>query len=142
MKSVVFAGSILMGLLSGCSTVNPASVAAGSKLKGMKSAYVYTHGGSSADMDTHVEEALLDRGLRVRAGLESEKPTDVDFYVRYDDSWRWDVTMYLKELHIQFYDAKDGALLASRSFSNSLLHTFPDPRKKVSEVVATMYGEP
>ncbi len=66
---------------------------------------------------------------------------DVDFYVRYADSWKWDITIYLKELHIQFYDVKDGVLLASGSFSNSFLHSFPDPGQKVSDVIASMYGE-
>lgn len=92
-------------------------------------------------MDSYVQESLITRGIRVRAGPETSIPNDVDFYVTYSDSWRWDLTMYLKELHIHFYDAKSGALIASGSFSNSLLHSFPDPGKKVSEVIATMYGE-
>jgi len=141
MKLALVAALVLTGLLEGCSTVNPASIQANSKLRSMQSAYVYTHGGSSADMDAEVQEALINRGLTVRAGPEEGKPTDVDFYVRYADSWRWDLAMYLKSLHIQFYDAKSGALLASGSFSNSFLHSFPDPGQKISEVVATMFGE-
>jgi hypothetical protein len=130
-----------LAILSGCSTINPASALPGSNLRDLKAAYVVTHGGNSADMDSYVQESLITRGIRVRAGPETSIPNDVDFYVTYSDSWRWDLTMYLKELHIHFYDAKSGALIASGSFSNSLLHSFPDPGKKVSEVIATMYGE-
>jgi hypothetical protein len=127
--------------LSGCSTVNPASTLPQSSLRSFKSAYVVAHGGNSADMDTHMQEALISRGVSVRAGPESAKPADVDFYVVYSDSWRWDLMMYLKDLNIQFYEAKTGAMLASGSFHNSLLHSFPNAGKKVSDVIATMYGE-
>lgn len=131
----------VLACMSGCSTINPATIQSETKLRSFKTAYVVTHGGNSADMDTHLQEALVNRGLEVRAGPESSKPTDVGFYAVYSDSWKWDLTMYLKELHIQFYEAKSGVLLASGSFSNSLLHSFPDPGKKVADVVATMYGE-
>jgi hypothetical protein len=126
---------------TGCSTVNPATTQLNSKLSSMKSAYVITHGGTSADMDLHLQEALVKRGLTVKAGPEESKAADVDFYASYTDTWRWDLTMYLKELHIAFYDAKSGALLASGSFNNSFLHSFPNPADKVRDVIATMYGE-
>jgi hypothetical protein len=136
----VFIFSVLV-CLSGCSTVNPAHTQSNFNLRSLRSVYVVTHGGSSADMDAHMQDALVSRGLIVRAGPETAKPSDIDFYVTYADSWQWDFSMFLKELHIQFYDAKNGALIASGSFSNSFLHTYPDPGKKVAEVIATIYGE-
>jgi len=126
---------------SACSTVNPARTQAESNLRTFKTAYVVTHGGSSFDMDQHLQNALLDRGLKVSAGPEKAKPTDVEMYAIYTDTWRWDLTMYLKSLQIQFYETKNGTLVASGSFSNGILHSWPDAGKKVSEVVATMYGE-
>ncbi len=92
-------------------------------------------------MDGHLEDALAARGLNVRSGDEAVKPADVDFYATYNDTWRWDITMYLKDLQIRFYQSKSNALISSGSFSNSFMHSFPDAGKKVSEVVATMYGE-
>jgi len=142
-RGALVSALLLAGLVcfSGCSTINPASTLPQSNLRGYKSAYVVAHGGNSADMDAHMQEALISRGVSVRAGPESAKPSDVDFYVVYTDSWRWDLMMYLKDLNIQFYEAKTGAMIASGSFSNSFLHSFPNPGKKVSDVIATMYGE-
>ncbi len=138
--------SILIGfltlLLGGCSTTNEVHVAADSNLKGYKTAYLVVHGGNSSDMDGHIEDALVDRGVRVRSGTEEGKPADVDFYVTYDDTWRWDITMYLKDLRIAFTDRRSGERLASGYYSNSLVHSFPNPGATVSGVIATMYGEP
>lgn len=135
---ILFATSIFVG---GCSTVNPARTQAGNNLSNFKTVYVVTHGGSSVDMDTHLQNTLLDRGLKVSAGSENAKPINVDMYAIYTDTWRWDLTMYLKSLQIQFYETKNGTLIASGSFSNGILHSWPDAGKKVAEVVATMYGE-
>jgi hypothetical protein len=123
----------------GCSTSSNVVVNPGSSIVA-KSAYVVLHAGNSSDMDAHIQRELMAHGIRVTAGAEMQKP-DADIIVRYSDSWRWDLTMYLKTLDVQVYDASSGTLIASGSWKNSALHGYHGAEGVVKEVFDQIFAK-
>jgi hypothetical protein len=129
----------LLALVSGCSTVQPGKRYGDVRLESLKTAYVVRHAKSSRDIDTYIQEALAEHGVKASRGPMEAKPKDVGFYVEYVDRWQWDLTMYLWSLDIRFEDNATGELIASGSFRQRFPHSFPDPQKKVSEVIEQIY---
>ncbi len=125
--------------LAGCSTSSRVVVNPGSTLVA-ESAYVVLHGGNSEDMDAHMQRELMAHGLTVRAGPELDNP-GTDLVVRYADSWRWDMTMYLGALDIQVYDTQSGTLIASGSWKNSALHGYHDSEKVTGQVIDEIFAK-
>ena len=89
-----------------------------------RSAYLAVHGGKSSDMDVHIERDLRSRGLKVVTGPDVVKTAEADILVKHSDRWRWDIVMYLEDVHITFYDAKSADLLATGLWQNSAMHKF------------------
>ncbi len=56
--------------------------------------------------------------------------------VRYEDSWTWDITMYLRELRIRLLDGETGLVLAVSVYSGSgFFHGgWPDPNEVVADL--------
>ncbi len=131
---------LLSCALAGCSTVNPGKHFGETRLDTLTSAYVVRHQKSSWDIDSFIQEALADRGVRASAGPIESKPKDVDFYVEYVDRWQWDMAMYLFALDIRFKSNVDGTLIGTGSFEQGFLHSFPDPKKKTREVIDQIYN--
>lgn len=125
--------------LVGCSTSSRVVVNPGSTLVA-KSAYVVLHGGNSEDMDAHMQRELMAHGLTIKAGPEVDNP-GTDLIVRYADSWRWDMTMYLSTLDIQVYDTQSGTLLASGSWKNSALHGYHGGEKVTRQVMDEIFAK-
>jgi hypothetical protein len=138
-RALFLAIASLIALVSGCSTVNPGKQYGGVRLESLKTAYIVRHAKSSRDIDTYIQDALAERGVKASRGPMEAKPKDVDFYVEYVDHWKWDLSMYLWSLDIRFADNATGGLIASGSFKQGLLHSFPDPQKKVAEVIEQIY---
>jgi hypothetical protein len=114
---------VAFGCLS-CSTtqdivVNPSSVG-----HPFHSAYLVAHGDKSSDVDAAIQRDLFRRGITVASGAEGKQPDTSEVIVKYNDEWSWDMSMYLKALDIQIYDAKSGSLLASAGWKNSAMHGF------------------
>ncbi|HTF87656.1 MAG TPA: hypothetical protein VK843_04545 [Planctomycetota bacterium] len=133
----------LLGLLlalSGCATVNPGKRFGDIQLDSLKSSYVVRHAKSTRDIDLFIQESLVERGVVATAGPIENKPSDVDFYVEYVDRWSWDVSMFLSALTIQFKSTADGSLIATGSFEQGALHSFPDPKRTVRAVIEQMYA--
>jgi hypothetical protein len=127
--------------LIGCSTISPAKHYGSTPLGSLKTAYVVSDPNSSHDIEAFAQEALADRGIKVTSGPISSKPTDVQFYVECEGHWYWDVTMYLDSLTISFKDNTSGQLIAIDSFTQSLLHTYPDVRQTTFQLIDEIYSE-
>jgi hypothetical protein len=125
--------------ISGCSTVEKGKRYDNTSLDSLKTAYVVLVPDADRTVGMHIQEALAERGIEVTAGNAQDKPKDVGFYVTYMDHRQWDMGMYLDSLDIQFMDGTTGRLLASGSFRNSLLHSFPNTRLKTFQVIDSMY---
>lgn len=68
-----------------------------------------------------IAEALRDRGFKTLSGVKEERPTKADYYVNYEDRWRWDMRMYLLELKIDVHEADTGKVIGyGRSYQPSL----------------------
>ena len=127
-------------LASGCSTSQQVRLAKMSPHPPITSVARAPQDGNSAAMDRHLSDALRDEGLTVRAPLPAgtRSSSEVDAIVSYVDVWRWDMTMYMKSLSIQLYDARTGDLLVTGDWSDSAMHGFRDAKETVRSVVAEM----
>lgn len=126
--------------LAGCSTTQ--NVITGSKTKTypMTAACFKSHGGKSADMDEHIKRGLENHGLKVVDAPCDNAKTATDVTVSYEDTWWWDVVMYLKNVNIHMY-APNGDLIASGRWENSPLHQFPGADGIVQGLLDQMFVE-
>jgi hypothetical protein len=124
-----------LALLGGCATSSGVVVGRTVPREAYTSAYLIAHGGSSSDMDALLQKALLTRGLNVTSGPDGAAPSDAQLLVKYVDDWKWDLKMYLRTLAVLAYDSKSHALLATGTWSNSVMHGFYDEEKVVNKVV-------
>ena len=130
----------LLALMSfGCSTVEKGKRYDDAQLDSLKTAFVVMTAKGNWDIGMNIREALAERGVQVTIGNLHDKPKEVAFYVTYTDIRKWDVSMYLHSLDIQFLDGATDKLLASGSFRNSFFHSFPNEREKTFAVVESMY---
>ena len=141
MRITGFHGLLLAAVLaSGCSTSQQVRLAKMSPHPPIKTVAQSVQDGNSAEMNKYLVTALHDEGLAVKAPLPAGTRTsvDVDAIVSYVDVWRWDMTMYMKSLSIQLYDARTGDLLVTGDWSDSAMHGFRDAKETVKGVVAEM----
>ncbi len=125
---------------AGCSTSQKVSSSSNARNIQPRSAFVVTHEGRSKDMDKNLKNALFAHGVAVSFGVSRPEPLKTDLLVTYDDSWHWDLAMYLRKLNIQFMDAS-GNILVTGDWENSALHGFPDAGKITSGLVNEMMGQ-
>ncbi|HDH05417.1 MAG TPA: hypothetical protein ENH01_06870 [Nitrospirae bacterium] len=131
---------LLVGVsLVSCSTIHPAGVYSRDFLNDINSVYVVQNKASKRGIDIYIQKALAVRGIRASIGPIESKPKNVDAYVTFSDIWRWDMSMYLDKLDINIYDNHTNELVATGEFDNSWLHSFPDPRKKVFQVIDSIW---
>lgn len=128
-------------LISGCTATsnvvfNPAEAG-----HSFASAYLVTHGGKSADMDSAFRKALMQHGLKVSEGETDPQSKSTDLVVKYDDTWRWDLSMYLLSLNVQIYDGKTGALVAESDWHNSPAHTWPNVDTVVGQLMQETFDK-
>ncbi|MBW3564898.1 MAG: hypothetical protein KY459_09260 [Acidobacteria bacterium] len=122
--SRTFIALMVLAFTSGCATskdvvVNPSAVG-----RDLTSVYLVVHGDKSSDVDAAIQRELLKKGISVLTGAEGQHPANADLILRYNDSWNWDITMYLDALDMQFSDAASGALVATATWNNSALHGY------------------
>jgi hypothetical protein len=125
-------------MAAGCATSQKVTTSKSIETYFPKSAYVVTHGGRSKDMDSHMQAAFLSHNLKISAGESEPKSMSTDLLVKYSDSWQWDISMYLQSFEITLYD-KNGNLLATGQWQNSLMHSFPNEGKVVKNVVDEIF---
>ena len=136
------AALLIGGFIAGCSTTSEVVVNQPEAGRPAATAYLVSHGGNSKDMDDSFQEALSMHGLKVTTG-ESD-PADAktyDMIVKYDDTWRWDLAMFLLNLNVDFYDGKDGALMAHSTWHNSPAHGFQKANDVVPPLVSATFAK-
>jgi hypothetical protein len=118
--SAAFAPTILF---TSCST-NKAAAIPGA-LNSPRNWQILAKADASGDVRVRaaIEQQLLKRGLI--GGNSSGR-------VEFEDTWRWDVVMYLGSLHLRFYD-RDNRLVATGSFRQTGLHVYPSPESAVAK---------
>ena len=122
--------------LAGCATTTRIDVTPRAFSTPAHTAYLVVHGGSSSDVDNDIRRALLQRGLSETEGTDDAiLNKNVDLVVKYDDHWRWDLTMYLLSIDIELFDGKTGSLIATSSWNNSAFHRFPNAEDVVDDLV-------
>lgn len=130
---------ILIVLLPGCSTIEPAQHFGKVPLESYQSAYVVFSKDST--IGEYIAADLARRNIRASMGTLADKPNDVGFYVIYTDRWNWDLAVYLDSLDVQFIDNSNGQMIASGAFKNSkVFESQPNPRTKTREVIDSMFG--
>jgi len=128
--------SVPLGLFAGgCATSTKFSGGDGAAGRTYRSAFLVLNSTDTDGVPEHLQHAMQDLGLNVTSGLEANRPRIVDVVVRYDDTWRWDLAMYLYEIELELYDGVTNSLLATGRWKNSVLHRFPDEERVVAEVV-------
>src|SRR5262245_60742578 len=130
---------LLAMVVSGCSTVQPGNYYGSVPLESMKTAYVVIRPDYDPKIGANIQEALTQHGVTSRAGPRVQKPNDVDFFVEYEDHWRWDLAMYLFSLDIRFFENTTGKLIGIGAFRQGAFHSFPDAKAKTLEVVESIY---
>jgi len=126
---------VLPGIVA-CATTTSIDVVPGESRVPIHTVYLVVHGGSSSDVDDDVRRALLHHGLSETEGTDDAiQNKNVDLVVKYDDHWRWDLTMYLQSIDIELFDSKTGSLIAESSWKNSAFHRFPNAEDVVDDLV-------
>ena len=135
----VLALSILV-LTAGCATTQKVSLGQTSGRQAITTVALAPSDGNSADMDDAVKSAFAALGIVPKQALPAgtRKSSDVDVVVSYADQWRWDLTMYLRWVTVDLYDARTGNLLANARWDNSAFHGFQDYRGVVKGLVDEM----
>ncbi len=115
-------------LATGCATSQNVTLGQLEPARAITSAALVPQDGNSAAMDDHVRTALMMQGVTARETVYpgTRQSNRVDAIVGYTDVWRWDLTMYLRSLTIQVFDARTGNLLAMGRWDNSAFHGFQD----------------
>ena len=137
MKTIRSSALLAFAMLVSCSTSHRVSVNDAYRGRNIRAIAQTPEEDNSAEMDGHLAAALQQNGVTLRPKLQSGVRTagGVDAVVGYVDVWRWDVTMYLSRLTVNFYDPKSGDLMATGYWSDSPLHGYRDPAKAMDEVV-------
>lgn len=140
MKTVI-AVLVASLLLLGCATSSSVTTGATDTAKEIHTVAFVPQGGNSVDVDNDIQRALLSRGMDIRATVPSGTRTmsGVDAVVSYQDTWRWDVVMYMKSIDIDIFDANTGSLLVTGHWENSPLHGYQDPAKVINEIMDGMF---
>ncbi len=129
-------------LATGCATSQNVTLGQLTPARTITKAALVPQDGNSAAMDDHVRTALMMQGVEARDTVYpgTRQNDRVDAIVGYTDVWRWDLTMYLRSLTIQVFDARTGNLLAMGRWDNSAFHGFQDAghvtRNLMNEVFA------
>ncbi|MFH1905358.1 MAG: hypothetical protein ABIK53_07560 [bacterium] len=131
---------LALSLLSGCSVVRIPQAYNYDKIQSIKTAYVVKNDKSTRNIGLYIQKAISRRGIRTSYGPLGEKPDSVDVYVTYVDMWKWDLTIYFQALDVMIYDNKTNELLAVGAFHNRWLHSWPNPNKKVQQVVDSIFA--
>lgn len=125
--------------MAGCSTVEPGKRFGSVPLDSLKTAYVVTRSDYDPKIGSNIQEALTQRGVTTTIGPLQAKPNAVDFYVEYEDHWRWDLAMYLYSLDIRFVENTSGQVFGTGAFRQGVFHDFPNARTKTFEVIESIY---
>ncbi|MBC7948842.1 MAG: hypothetical protein H7Y42_13215, partial [Chitinophagaceae bacterium] len=90
-----------------------------------------------------INTELQKYGVKSSIGAEGiELPNDVDFVVRYDDLWQWDIKYYLHTLNLKFIGRNDGEVIAEGSYNSSIVHNYPNPKEVIPMIIRDIFNSP
>lgn len=91
------------------------------------------------DIGQAIYDELALRGMNVQLSNEPENLHDFDILIRYEASWRWDVTWYLLALSVNVYESRNDALIAaSARYRTSLVRS--SPGKAANALLDELFG--
>lgn len=139
-STAVFLFTLVL-LVSGCA-INRTNATAVSDFSLNKSTrfYVVRLASDDRDVDKLIVDRLIKGGHIATSGPEQPGSYNADLVVTYKDKWRWDITMYMLELVINFRAPDNGFPLATgSSFHTSL--TRKSPEEMVEEVLNSIFSK-
>jgi hypothetical protein len=74
--------------------------------------------------------AALDKGFLERGLAGGPREVVAEF----EDTWHWDIVMYLRFLHVRFIDAKSGHMFGDASWRQRGLHVYPSQESAVKKL--------
>ncbi len=143
MKIKLIITLLALSLLSGCSVIRMPQVYNYDRIRVIKTAYVVKHDKSTRNIELYIQKALARKGIGTSYGPLDRKPDSIDIYITYVDVWRWGGAIggiYLKELDVMIYENKTNELLAVGAFHNRFLNSWPNPNKKVQQVIDSIFA--
>ena len=91
-----------------------------------------------------IKVELAKNGISSEIGKRDDIPTDFDFIVLYQDTWRWDFKKILDKLEIAFVSKERDSIIAKSTFNiykNKELHNFPTPEKEVPKMIKDLLSK-
>jgi surface antigen len=115
--------------LAACTSTQ--SNVAGGALAPPKSVQVTVKPDASGDarIRSALEAGLLQRGLK-----GGGKPVIAEF----EDTWHWDLVMYLRFLNVRFVDPDSGAAFGSVRWKQKGLHVYPSQESAVADILKVL----
>ena len=131
---------LLLLQIAGCGGRTSVTSAKNDSGNQYKTAYIVRNDQSTRNIDMMIARTLMKRGIETSIGPRDQQPMNIDFVVTYSDRWKWDITMYLLSLNIEFTDPSTRKILAMADYKNSKLHGFPNPENTVQNLIQKMLG--
>jgi len=123
----------MRALLVGCASVT-AYRAPNSSLENLGSIYIVHFSPDKRNLESVIADDLRSRGYNVSYGEKDAMPTDIDTIVNYIDHWKWDMSIYMLDIEIEFREAKDNKKIASaKSYRPSIQRA--SPKKMIQETI-------
>ncbi len=127
-------------LMSGCATDLTSTVAPGTDLEAVKTAFVERLPADDRGVEKLIAEELARMGIQAASGDAMPADQDYDILVTYRDKWMWDITMYMIELRVQILKPDTRFVMASGyTFRTSLARKSPE--EMVTEVMGEIFNE-
>jgi hypothetical protein len=134
--STLFLGLSL--LLTSCATTIDAYYSAHADQFALKSVYLVNKSAASDEMDERIKKELMKRNIKVVIGPETKKVTTEDAIMKYNETWKTEITTNLETLDLILFD-KNGELVASSHWKNSKVSTLATMSSIVSESVQIIF---
>ena len=129
---------LTLAALQGCANREIASVSPDVDLAHLKKFYVARFAPDERGINILISGELTKLGFESSTGPDTDAPKDVDAIVTYEDSWRWDITMYMVGLRVFIREPGSNRLLAvANSYHTSL--TRKSPQEMVAEVLSNTF---
>lgn len=141
MKTILFftlAFSTL--LLTSCATTVDAFYSANAAKYEIKNVYLVAHSNPLSDMDEAIRKDLIKRKLNVVVGPETNKVSDADAIVKYNETWNKELASSITALDVMFFN-KDGELIASSHWKNSKFSTLATLAYIVNDTIEIIFDK-
>lgn len=139
MKTILFLVFIFStSLFTGCATTVDAFYSANADKYEIKTVYLVAKSNPISDMDETIRKDLLKRKLNVIVGPDTNKITDADAIMKYDETWKKELTSSLTALDIMLFN-KNGELIASSHWKNSKFSTLATMAFIVNDAIEIIF---